>query len=88
VDIWKEAAAAYFVRLRQTMNRVINDKSIEIRAQYLQTVSEKQLRYTILLRYLANQKPIGRYQYSPCQRTAMLSKDTINYEEQNKHRQS
>lgn len=88
MNIWKEEAAAYFVRLRHTMNKLSNHKSIEIRARCLQTVSERQLRYTNLLKYLANLKPSAWYQYSPCQRTAILSKDTIYCEEQNKHRQT
>lgn len=84
MTIWKEAAVAYFVRLRQTTNKLNNHKSIEIRTPYLQTVSEKNLHYTNLLKYLAHQKPSGRYKYSPCQRTAILSKDTICCEEQYK----
>ena len=84
MKIWKEAAVAYFVRLRQTTNKLNNHKSIEIRAQYLQTVREKHLHYINMLKYLAHHKPNGRYKYSPCHRTAILSKDTICCEEQYK----
>jgi hypothetical protein len=84
VKIWKEAAITYFVRLRQTTNKLNNHKSIEIRIPYLQTVSEKHLHYTNLPKYLTHQKPSGRYKHSSCQRTATLSKDIIYCEEQYK----